>query len=186
MFAAVQDTRRQWETVTETTRRIAIAADTELRRRHPDLPLEPLRPHPAEAARPTPSDPIRRQCREAPGQPTLDRKTHLARHADHQPRSAAVSARHQDANGQLVLGLTTATAFDQIPEQVLRIRDNAKIAQAKLDDLAASHHPAQRKTARPWAVHAIAAPAAPTRRRPLGPGPGTSPGSKGRHRPGRT
>ena len=79
---------------------------------------------------------------EAPGvQPTLDRKTHLARHADHQPRSGAVSARHQDANGQLMLGLTTRIAFDQIPEQVLRIRDNAKAAQAKLDDLAATQPP---------------------------------------------
>ena len=49
MFAAVQDTRRQWETVTETTRTMAIAADAELRRRHPGLQIEPLRPHPAEA-----------------------------------------------------------------------------------------------------------------------------------------
>src|ERR1019366_6397506 len=34
IFTAVQDTRQQWEAVTETTRRIAIAADIELRRRH--------------------------------------------------------------------------------------------------------------------------------------------------------
>ena len=50
MFAAAQDTRRQWEAVTETTRRIAIAADIELRRRHPGMHIEPLRPHPSEAA----------------------------------------------------------------------------------------------------------------------------------------
>ena len=48
MFAAVQETRRQWEAVTQATRRIAIAADLELRRRHPGLPIPPLRPHPAE------------------------------------------------------------------------------------------------------------------------------------------
>ena len=36
-------TRRQWEALTETTRRIAIAADPELRRRHPGMELEPLR-----------------------------------------------------------------------------------------------------------------------------------------------
>jgi hypothetical protein len=50
MVTAVQDTRQQWEAVTETTRRVAIAADIELRRRHPGLQLEPLRPHPNEAA----------------------------------------------------------------------------------------------------------------------------------------
>ncbi|HUZ50910.1 MAG TPA: MobF family relaxase, partial [Streptosporangiaceae bacterium] len=42
MFAAAQDTRRHWEALTETTRRIAIAADLELRRRHPDERIEPL------------------------------------------------------------------------------------------------------------------------------------------------
>ena len=60
MFAAVQDTRRQWEAVTETTRRIAIAADIELRRRHPGTQIEPLRPHPNESAGITyPDDPAR-------------------------------------------------------------------------------------------------------------------------------
>ncbi|HEY5988697.1 MAG TPA: hypothetical protein VIV12_20300, partial [Streptosporangiaceae bacterium] len=50
IFAAAQETRRQWETVTETTRRFAIAADAELRRRHPGLRIKPLRPHYAEAS----------------------------------------------------------------------------------------------------------------------------------------
>jgi hypothetical protein len=40
-----RDTRRGWEAVTEPTRRIALAADAELRRRHPDAEIEPLRPH---------------------------------------------------------------------------------------------------------------------------------------------
>ena len=48
MFAAVHETRQQWEAVTQATRRIAIAADLELRRRHPGMPIPPLRPHPAE------------------------------------------------------------------------------------------------------------------------------------------
>ena len=43
MLAAAQETRRQWEALTESTRRAAIAADLELRRRHPGLRLEPLR-----------------------------------------------------------------------------------------------------------------------------------------------
>ena len=46
IFAAAQETRRQWETVTEPTRRIAIAADLELRRRHPGRRIPPLRPPP--------------------------------------------------------------------------------------------------------------------------------------------
>jgi hypothetical protein len=142
LFAAAQETRRQWETVTETTRRIAIAADTELRRRHPDLPLAPLHPHPAEASGSTSPGPTRPTGQKnAWVQPTLDGKAHLARHADRQPRSAAVSARHQDANGQLMLGLIPAIALDEIPEQVLRIRDNTKAAQAKLAHLAATPPP---------------------------------------------
>jgi hypothetical protein len=140
LYAATQETRRQWETVTETTRRIAIVADTELRRRHPDLPLAPLRPHPAETALPRlpmPTAPTGQK--DTWIQPTLDGKDHLPRHADRGPqRSEAVTVRQQQADGQLGLGLTPATAFDQIPEQVLRIRDNAKAAGAKLDHLAAT------------------------------------------------
>jgi conjugative relaxase-like TrwC/TraI family protein len=143
LFSAAQETRRQWETVTETTRRIAIAADTELRRRRPDLQLAPLRPHPAEAAGLTPAGPTAPAGqKEAWVQLTLDETAHLARRADRQPlRGEAISSRQPDADGQLVLGLTAATAHDEIPEQVLRIRDNAKVAQAKLDDLAATPLP---------------------------------------------
>jgi hypothetical protein len=143
LSAAAQETRRQWETATETTRRTAIAADTELRRRHPDLPLAPLRPHPAEAAPPRlpmPTAPTGQK--DTWVQPTPDGKAHLAHHAGREtPRSEAVPARQQDADGQLILGLTPATAFDQIPEQVLRIRDNVQAAQAKLDRLAATAPP---------------------------------------------
>jgi hypothetical protein len=140
LFATAQETRRQWETATETARRTAIAADTELRRRNHDLPLAPLRPHPAEAARPTLPAPVPpTEQKDTWVQPTLDGKAHLGHHADHQPQqSEAVPARQQDADGQLVLGLTPATAFDQIPEQVLRIRHNTKTAQTKLDHLAAT------------------------------------------------
>jgi hypothetical protein len=34
-LASTQETRRQWDTLMETTRRVALAADLELRRRHP-------------------------------------------------------------------------------------------------------------------------------------------------------
>ena len=119
MFAAVQATRRQWETVTETTRTMAIAADAELRRRHPGMQIEPLRPHPAEAdsiTYPVAPDPV--------------------------PQGQPASGSQRDTDGQLALGLTLQTAQDEIPAQVLRIRENARIAQAKLDDLASLPLPA--------------------------------------------
>ena len=120
MFAAAQDTRRQWETVTETTRRIAIAADLELRRRHPDLQIPPLRPHPAEAdGTPSPANPA----------PPAG--------VDRQPgRTEPAASDRRAADAELTLGLTMQAAHEQIPEQVLRIRENASIAQARLDDLA--------------------------------------------------
>lgn len=48
LLADVYQTRRDWESVTQSTRRIAVAADAELRRRHPRMPIAPLTPHPAE------------------------------------------------------------------------------------------------------------------------------------------
>jgi hypothetical protein len=109
MFAAIKETRQQWEAVSQATRRIAVAADLELRRRRPDLPIQPLRPHPAE--------------REGPADPAPD------------DRSA-------ETHSQLMLGLTPEAAHQGIPEHVLRIRDNTKAAQAKLDELASLREPA--------------------------------------------
>jgi AAA domain-containing protein len=49
MFTQVQQVRREWDSLTQATRRIAVAADLELRRRHPRMPIPALVPHPAEA-----------------------------------------------------------------------------------------------------------------------------------------
>ena len=49
-FALTMADRAEWEHATEHTRHLAVAADAELRRRHPHQPIEPLRsaePHPA-------------------------------------------------------------------------------------------------------------------------------------------
>ena len=120
IFVAAQETRRQWETATEPTRRIAIAADLELRRRHPGRQIPPLRPHPAEA------DGIA-----SPANPAasvgVDRLPGRAEHAASDRRAA---------DAELALGLTMQAALEEIPEQVLRISQNASIAQARLDDLA--------------------------------------------------
>ena len=50
VFTAVMADRQQWETATRQQRQLAVAADTELRRRHPDQHFPPLRsaePEPA-------------------------------------------------------------------------------------------------------------------------------------------
>jgi hypothetical protein len=52
-FAKTMADRTEWERATEHTRHLAIAADAELRRRHPDQEIEPLRsaePAPVEEA----------------------------------------------------------------------------------------------------------------------------------------
>lgn len=53
-LAAIMDDRAAWEAASRQQRQAAVAADAELRRRHPDQPWEPLRsaePEPAIAAR---------------------------------------------------------------------------------------------------------------------------------------
>jgi hypothetical protein len=52
VLAASMDDRTAWEKATRQQRQLAIAADTELRRRHPDQPHPPLR-----SAEPQPSTP---------------------------------------------------------------------------------------------------------------------------------
>jgi hypothetical protein len=52
-FAKTTADRAEWERATEHSRHLAIAADAELRRRHPDQQIEPLRsaePHPIDEA----------------------------------------------------------------------------------------------------------------------------------------
>jgi conjugative relaxase-like TrwC/TraI family protein len=134
MFATATESRRQWEAVTQTTRRIAIAADLELRRRHPGQPIPPLRPHPAE--REGIADAATNEATWI--QLTLDGTAHPLPIGSSQPQPSARASDRQptEADGQLILGLTPDTAHHAIPKHVLRIRDNAKIAQAKLEDLA--------------------------------------------------
>lgn len=98
---------------------IAIAADLELRRRHPGMQIEPLCPHPDEA------DGITHP--EDPNPPRED-------------QAAPSSQREKD--GRRALGLTLQAACDEIPAQVLRIRGNAKVIQAKLDVLTSQPLPA--------------------------------------------
>jgi len=136
MFAAVQDTRREWEAVTESTRRIAIAADIELRRRRPGMRIESLRPHASEAAGVVGAGQARPVGGDTWMQDTIDGQSRLPEDAHPgRPQDGATSRRQPESVGQLALGLTPETVGDHIPEQVLRIRENARIAQAKLNEL---------------------------------------------------
>ena len=137
-FAAVQETRREWESVTDSTRRIAIAADLELRRRHPGRVIPPLRPHPSEAV--GIASPEIDQAQGSDGEVWIQLTLDGAAEAlpSSQPQSEAgrqTSSQQREAAGQLALGLTPGTVHEPVPEQVTRIRDHARIAQAKLDEL---------------------------------------------------
>jgi len=111
MFASVQETREKWQVLTQPTLQLAVAADAELRRRHPGMTMGPLRPHAAEGAR-TVGDIVHLQ-------PTLSRSG--------TPSESA----QRDA-----LGLSPAAALAQIPELVLRIADNAGRVKDRVDEIA--------------------------------------------------
>jgi hypothetical protein len=146
VLAAGQETRRQWEALTEPTRRVAIAADLELRRRYPDQMIAPLKsaePPTGMLGEPTPVPPPRR---EVWVQGTLDGAAHLA---ESQPMSAAASQHvpltqaEREAQGQKALGLTPDTVHEDIPGQVQRIRETARQIQARIDDFVGTREPAE-------------------------------------------
>ena len=116
LLAEAQETRRQWEALTEPTRRIAVAADLELRRRHPDADLDPLT-----SAEPSGGIPDRQES---------------------QPSEAAWGP-HRDVLGQAALGLTPGTVNEAIPAQLDRIHENMRTAQARIDDLRDTRVPSE-------------------------------------------
>jgi hypothetical protein len=146
MLGEAQETRGQWEALTEPTRRIAVSADLELRRRYPDRVLAPLRsaePASAVLGQPTPTAMPRS---EVWVQGTLDGAAHLAEGdpvlAEGSQHSSLTQA-ERESHGQQALGLTPDTVHDDIPEEVLRIRETARQIQAKVDDLASICEPAE-------------------------------------------
>ncbi len=71
-------------------------------------------------------------------QDTLDGAVHLAREGtaaaanlDGEPAAPG----RREARGQQALGLTPSAVHDEVPEQVHRIRENARKAQAEIDRL---------------------------------------------------
>jgi hypothetical protein len=75
-------------------------------------------------------------------QDTLDGLPRLAEETGPGKRDGEpATSKQRETEGQLALGLTPETVHAEIPEQVVRIRRNAQIAQAKLDDLAHTPFP---------------------------------------------
>jgi hypothetical protein len=96
IFTQTMDDRRDWEQATAGSRRLAVAADAELRRRHADQKFKPL--HSAEPA--SASDTDRKQLTLAPGQqigvmgawvrdPATQRQAFRERLDEHQRRMTA-------------------------------------------------------------------------------------------------
>ena len=111
MFASVQETRGKWQQLTQPILQLAIAADTELRRRHPGMRIEPLRSHPAETAR------------------------RAGDTADPQPAWSSTGTTLESTQHE-ALGLSPAVALAEIPEHVLRISENARGVQDRIDEIA--------------------------------------------------
>ena len=87
--------------------------------------------------------PPRHADRAAPPSPRRGRRDYLPHGPGRPvPEDQPALGSQRDLDGQLALGLTLQAARDEIPAQVLRIRENARIAQAKLDDLASLPLPA--------------------------------------------
>jgi hypothetical protein len=136
VLAAAQETRRQWEALTESTRRAAIAADLELRRRHPGVRLEPLRSAESGSAgdgkgmAATPDGHVWVQ-------ETLDGGVHLADMAAYATgrRDQVPVAANREVPNQLALALRPETVTQPVPEELLRIKDNARKVQEQVDQL---------------------------------------------------
>jgi hypothetical protein len=123
--------RREWARVTEATRRTALAADLELRRRHPERVREPLRSAEPEStltraqarAEPVVQEPL-------PGMPEAAAGPEI------------MTARQEDERMLADLGLTPETAADPVPEHVQRVAENARAAEELLAELRSMPEPA--------------------------------------------
>ena len=137
LLAETQETRRQWEALTEPTRRVAVAADLELRRRHPGMVLEPLRSaEPAGIPGRDPCPPrLARTCGSRRPSTVLSTWRGRRRRTPRRPVKAPLTPAQREARGQQALGLTPQTVHDEVPEQVHRIRENARKAQEEIDKL---------------------------------------------------
>jgi len=125
-LAEAHDTRRQWEAMTEPTRRLARAADIELKRRGALTPEDHLASAEPEG--------FQYEQRERPGevwvQPRLDGGTDLP--SERQPEPLAPAEREQRA--LKALGLTFDYDQPELPLQVSEIAEYNRRRQAEIDE----------------------------------------------------
>jgi hypothetical protein len=108
VLAEAQETRQQWEALTQPTRQAALAADQELRRRYPEQALDPLQPaEPAGGTRQANDEAIRRE------------------------------------DAAAVTGAISDSAWKGITERIATTRQNARVAQARLDELGGMRIPSE-------------------------------------------
>lgn len=139
--------RKEWARVTEATRRAALAADLELRRRHPERMREPLR-----SAEPD-STLARAQARGEPAvQETLPGMPEHGREPD------ITTRRQEDARMLAALGLTPETAADPVPGHVRRVAEHARATEEFLAELRSMPEPSanadEMSPGEAWAVAA--------------------------------
>jgi hypothetical protein len=133
MLAQAHDTRSQWEVMTEPTRRLARAADVELKRRGVLGPDDQLRSAEPEGFK----YPERHNTAEAWVQPTLDGSVELPR----EPEPATPAEREQRALE--VLGLTPRYAQPELPLQVAAIAEYNRRRQTEIDERRLMRVPAE-------------------------------------------
>jgi hypothetical protein len=134
-LAEAHNTRCQWEAMTEPTRRLARAADIELKRRGALGPDDELR-----SAEPCGFKyPDRGQSAETWVQPRLDGSIELPRDSETEPRTPA--GREQCALE--VLGLTPGYDQPELPIQVTEIAEYNRKRQDEIDERRTMRIPAQ-------------------------------------------
>lgn len=132
-YEKAEAARREWQRVTEATRRMALAADLELQRRHPDRARERLQS--AEPA--TRMERIRAQATAEPADqaelPGMERE----------PEPQILTTRQEDERMLSVLGLTPATAAEPVPEHVHEAAGNAQATEEILAALRSMPEPGE-------------------------------------------
>jgi ATP-dependent exoDNAse (exonuclease V) alpha subunit len=134
-LAEAHDTRRQWEAMTEPTRRLARAADHELKRRsalgRDDL-LQSAEPEGF-------TYPVQEKNAEVWVQPRLDGRTDLPREPEPEPLTMAEREEH----ALEVLGLTLSYDQPELPLQVTEIAEYNRKRQAEIDERRTMRIPAE-------------------------------------------
>jgi hypothetical protein len=132
LLAEAHDTRCQWEVLTEPTRRVARAADIELKRRGVLGPDDVLRSAEPEGFK----YPERDKTADVWVQPHLDGTAEL-------PREEPLTPAGRERQALEVLGLSFGHDQPELPLQVTEVADYNRQRQAQIDELRSMRLPAE-------------------------------------------